>query len=46
LLRPIDAALVERVRRLVASVEVDFDQPLPHELGDAGMPGSPAWLLR
>ena len=38
LLRPVDAALVERMRRLVTSVEVDLDQPLPPELGDAGMP--------
>ena len=46
LLRALDAALVERMRRLVAGVEVDLDQRLPHELGDAGMPGSPAWLIR
>lgn len=37
-LRPVDAALVDRVKSLVADVEVDLDKPLLPELGDAGMP--------
>ncbi|MDZ7890037.1 MAG: type II toxin-antitoxin system PrlF family antitoxin [Pseudomonas sp.] len=37
-LQLVDAALVERLQRLVAGVEIDLDQQLPPELGDAGMP--------
>lgn len=37
-LQLVDAALVERLQRLVAGVEIDLDQRLPPELGDAGMP--------
>ena len=35
---PVDGALVDRIRSIVAGVEVDLDKPLPPELGDAGMP--------
>ena len=35
---PVDGALVDRIRSIVAGVEVDLDEPLPPELGDAGMP--------
>lgn len=35
---PIDAVLIERLRALIAGVEVDLNQPLPHEVDDAGMP--------
>ena len=42
----VDIALVERMQRLVAGVEVDLDQRLLPELGDAGMPRISAWLLR
>lgn len=35
---PIDGTLVDRIRSIVAGVEVDLDKPLPPELGDAGAP--------
>lgn len=35
---PVDGALVDRIRSIVAGVEVNLDKPLPPELGDAGMP--------
>ena len=35
---PVDGALVDRTRSIVAGVEVNLDKPLPPELGDAGMP--------
>ena len=35
---PVDAGLVGRIRLLTAGIEVDLDQPLPPQLGDAGMP--------
>lgn len=38
---PVDGALVDSIRAIVAGVagvEVDFDKPLPPELGDASMP--------
>ncbi len=35
---PVDGALVDRIRSIVAGVEIDLDKPLPPELGDAGMP--------
>lgn len=35
-LQPVDAALVERVRVLVADIEVDCGQPLPPEIDDIG----------
>ncbi len=37
-LLPVDATLVKRMRHLVADVEVDLEQALPPEFGDAGMP--------
>ena len=36
LLRPVPAELVDRIRSLVADVEVDLDQPLPPETEGAG----------
>ena len=36
-LRPVNAALVGRLRALVAGAELDFNRPLPPELDDAGM---------
>ncbi|KAB2841711.1 MAG: transcriptional regulator [Burkholderiales bacterium] len=36
-LRPVSAAIVERMRPLVAGVVVDLRQPLAPELIDAGM---------
>lgn len=35
---PIDAKLIARLQPLVDGVEVDFEQSLPFELDDAGMP--------
>lgn len=35
-LQPVDAAFIERMRRLVAGVVVDLGQPLAPELDDAG----------
>ena len=35
---PVDGSLVDRMRSIVAGVEVDLDKPLPPELSDAGMP--------
>lgn len=35
---PVDGTLVDRIRSIVAGVEVDLDKPLPPELGVAGMP--------
>ena len=35
---PVDGDLVDGLRSIVTSVEVDIDKPLPPELGDAGMP--------
>ncbi|MCA8248051.1 type II toxin-antitoxin system PrlF family antitoxin [Burkholderia multivorans] len=35
-LQPVDAALVERMQRLVAGIEVDLDQRLPPETDGAG----------
>ena len=35
---PIDGTLVDRIRSIVAGVEVDLDKPLPPELGDADAP--------
>jgi hypothetical protein len=37
-LQPVGAAIIERMRRLVAGVDVDLEQPLAPELDDAGMP--------
>lgn len=37
-LRPIEAEFVGRLHSLAGGLEVDLDQPLPPELGDAGMP--------
>lgn len=35
--QPVDATLVERVRVLVADIEVDCGQPLPTEIDDVGI---------
>ena len=38
IIRPVEAELVDRIRSLVAGIEVALDQPLPPEVDDAGMP--------
>ena len=43
---PVDGALVDRIRSIVAGVEVDLDKPLPPELGRAvGPPRRVAGLI-
>lgn len=49
IIRPVEKELVDRIRSLVAGIEVDLDQPLSPELDDAGTRAFPelgAWLLQ